>query len=173
MSEDGGVTVHSESAPMLKNDNHVVSHLSLLKEREEDDIVELYDNLEHEIHEMMDGIRMDDIDKAKADLEQEGKQLKEEQMRIEEEMYQVNRTPERSEILNISSPYKPVERTPLKQDFLSPYLSMCYQSSPLTKNFMSPYRREMTPLKPFSASPYHDTTNQNSAKRHIISKFES
>ena len=69
MSEDGGVTVNSESPPMLKNDNHVVSHLSLLKEREEDDIVELYDNLEHEIHEMMDGIRMDDIDEAKADLE--------------------------------------------------------------------------------------------------------
>ena len=56
MSEDGGVTVNSESPPMLKNDNHVVSHLSLLKEREEDDIVELYDNLEQEIHEMMDGI---------------------------------------------------------------------------------------------------------------------
>ena len=161
MSEDGGVTMNSDSPPVLQNENHVVSHMSLLKEREHENIIDLNDNVEDEIRQMMDDVRMDDIDIEQANLELEGQQLKQERMQIEEEMYQVNRTPERAEILNISSPYKAVERTPLKQDYLSPYLNMCYQISPLTSNFMSPYRKELTPLKPFSGfqTPYKDSSN--------------
>ena len=89
ISEDGsGLNILSDTPPVLKNENHVVNELQLLKDKEEEDILEIFNDQAEDMRQQMDQMRLFDNEIETEDQMQEKMdEMNAERERIENDMY--------------------------------------------------------------------------------------